>query len=269
MIVTPSFFDHWKTRLLIQTTRDESAPLCLQRLWGYCQEARRHEFHEMTPAQLDSICHWGRRKPSCHVALIKSGFLEKLTPKGFAVHQWDEYNASLLQKWEAGKKGGRPAKNENANEIKENEKPDANRTLTGAKPIDQTRPDQIDRSERTDPTGSNSAIGRSSKSDDSPAPPATDRTDSLSKNGLDGLVGRMVGGSFRVTPFDKPSLDRVKNVLKCSCWNGAEKYASAFLKAMDKQDWKDRTGQNIHDWKAAVKAYACSAERNKRGVGRP
>src|SRR5690242_5543723 len=90
MIVHPDFPEHWKTRLLIAITGDESAPMAVLRLWAHCQHSRQSHFPTMTGAQLASICHWGDRKPACHTALIKAGFVDKLSPKGFAAHEWNE-----------------------------------------------------------------------------------------------------------------------------------------------------------------------------------
>jgi hypothetical protein len=109
MIVQPDFLDHWKTRRLVEITNDESAPLAVLRLWAYCQTSRRWEFPDMTPAQLAAICRWASRKPACHIALVKVRFVDRLK-KGFAAHDWEVVNAQLIQKWNCGRKGGRPAK---------------------------------------------------------------------------------------------------------------------------------------------------------------
>ena len=109
MIVKTDFLDHWKTQLLIQTTKDESAPLAILRGWAYCQLSRRWQFPEMTGAQLAAVCRWGKRKPACHVALLKAGFVERCE-SGFAFHDWEKENAQLVQKWKCGQKGGRPPK---------------------------------------------------------------------------------------------------------------------------------------------------------------
>jgi hypothetical protein len=162
MIVQPDFPEHWKTRGLVKLTGDESSPMCVIRLWAHCQHSRRALFPEMTPSQLASICRWGDRKPACHVAMVKAGFVDKLKPKGFAAHEWNDHNRQLLQKWEAGARGGRPAgeNSEKFSKIPENsqlllsdhqsdqhgktegsEKPTGNRDETRSDRPDQTRPD--------------------------------------------------------------------------------------------------------------------------------
>jgi hypothetical protein len=140
MIVKPEFLEHWKTRLLVEITKDESAPLAVLRLWAHCQTSRRWEFADMTPDTLAAICRWGKRKPACHVALVKARFVDRLK-KGFAAHGWHEVNAQLIQKWDSGKKGGRPAKPKTESEPAETGRfrPDA-RTET-----DKTRQDGLDR----------------------------------------------------------------------------------------------------------------------------
>jgi hypothetical protein len=99
----------------------------------------------MTPAQVSSVCRWGARKPACHIALVKAGFLDKLPGGGFAAHQWSDHNAQLFQKWRAGEKGGRPPKEENPNESCHSEKPDDNRPVSAGCPdkTDKTRSDEI------------------------------------------------------------------------------------------------------------------------------
>jgi hypothetical protein len=139
MIVKPEFLEHWKTQRLVEITKDESAPLCVIRLWGHCQTSRKWEFPDMTAETLAAICRWAKRKPACHVALVKSGFVDRLK-KGFAAHDWHTVNGQLIQKWDSGKKGGRPAKPRTESEPAETGRlqPDT-RTET-----DKTRQDGLD-----------------------------------------------------------------------------------------------------------------------------
>jgi hypothetical protein len=267
MIVQPNFLEHWKTRLLVKITKDPVAPLAVIRLWAHCQHSKRNEFPEMTPAQLASICHWEIRKPACHVAMIKAGFVDKLTPKGFAAHQWNEHNAQLIQKWHAGEKGGRPPKSENANELGQNEKPTDNRPITGTKP-DKTRPDQTksDMIEETKPnqTEQTPAVAAFTPKCDSPPAVRTD-SDSSKVFGSDGRADGLTEGlasKMRVLPFRKPTELEVTTYLDMQ-FNGARQYAKPFLKAMNKSHWKDRKGQPVQDWKAMAKEYANAAARNQ------
>jgi hypothetical protein len=98
VIVQPDFLDHWKTRQLVELTGDEAAALAPIRLWAHCQQSRRWEFPNMTPAQLASICRWGERRPACHVALTRTKFVDRLPGGGFAAHDWDKFNARSRQR---------------------------------------------------------------------------------------------------------------------------------------------------------------------------
>jgi hypothetical protein len=112
VIVTPDFLDHWKTRLLVDITKDESVLLCLIRLWAYCHTSRQWVFPDMTPEILAAICRWGTRTPAGHDALVQAGFVNQLN-KGYAVHDWNKVNSQLIQRWQSGAKGGRPRKSKN------------------------------------------------------------------------------------------------------------------------------------------------------------
>jgi hypothetical protein len=266
MIVQPNFPEHWKTRRLVEIASDESAPLAVIRLWAHCQHSKRHQFSDMTPAQLASICRWGSRKPACHVALTKAGFVDRLKPKGFAAHQWNEHNAQLIQKWHAGEKGGRPPKSENTNELGQNEEPDDNRPITGTKP-DKTRPDQT-KSEMIKETKPNQTPSN--------APPQPDnQTASISSRDLSGSFKAQmeimrpasgIAASKTALSFLVPSLVEVEDLLRL-CFKGADKYAEPFLKAMTKSQWRHEDGTLVQNWRAMARAYAEGAARPARDVG--
>lgn len=145
MIVQPDFPDHFKTKALVKITGDASAPLAVIRLWGHCQNSRRWQFPGMTPEQLSAVCAWGGRKPKCHTALIKAGFVKALPGGGFEAHQWDEQNGKLIANWTNGPKGGRPKKG--SKKGRQNN-PSETRGLSGGNPpeTDKIRSDQIPRS---------------------------------------------------------------------------------------------------------------------------
>lgn len=286
MIVQPDFPEHWKTRQLVEITGDESAPMAVLRLWAHCQHSRRSEFPNMTPTQLASICHWGSRKPACHIALTKAGFVDKLKTRGYAAHQWNEHNAQLLQKWQAGLKGGRPPGDNSDQKPKfsENfpndtsqrdqrslgkhrdvEKPTDNRPQTGTNPdqirSDQTRPEEIDQRDPIlpDQTGYPSPppapIGNS-------MPDGSDSSKALGdgKGLVDGLVSG-IASKLR-SKVGVPTREAVYDFLT-EAFPGAEQYTDAFLKAMNKQGWKDKNRHPITDWRAMAQAYASQAHRNK------
>lgn len=237
MIVQPDFVDHWKTRLLAEITGDKSAPLVLLRLWGYCQTSKRSYFPDMTPTQLASICHWGDRKPACHVALVKCKFVEKLSPAGFTVHQWNEYNAKLIANWENGKLGGRPSNEEIASKIRESGKPIGSIGITQPKPIEQT--EMISKKEQS----------------------GTDKMGS--------------GSPFKIQTTGWPSLKEVESYFReitPDKKDFAERMAKKWFDDSVKNGWRDEKGQPIRDWKRLSEIYyqksckyefGASPDRNK------
>jgi hypothetical protein len=275
MIVQPDFPEHWKTRLLVKISKDESSPLAVIRLWAHCQHSRRSEFPDMTPAQLASICHWGARKPACHVALAKAGFVDKLTPKGFAAHQWSEHNAQLLQKWQAGQKGGRPPASEKPNEMPLFEKPTDNRPLTGTKPdrpdqIDQTRPEEIDKTRpdqtRVAASPTSTLLAELRQSVDEPGGMDGDSKALVLDGGKDGrteLDGLASSIAKQLTPrCGVPTLQEVRTFL-LNCFAGAVDYAEPFFNTMEKQHWRDKSRKQITNWQAMAKSYASNAWRKR------
>ncbi len=271
MIVQPDFPEHWKSRRLVEITGDESAIVAVIRLWAHCQHNRRWVFPNMTPAQLASICRWNDRKPPCHVALTQAGFVDKLTPKGYAAHQWNEHNAQLIQKWDAGGKGGRPAKTENINDDGQNEKPTDNRPITGTEP-DKTRPVQIKpelveetKPNRTPPCAPPLA---GNKAASTPGGSGLDSSKMKMDMGGIGRIAHDIATSKSAPPFQEPSLGQVEGYL-LFCFQGADKYAKPFLKAMTKAGWRDKQGKLVQDWQAMAKAYAASAAMKARGIGAP
>lgn len=146
MIVQPDFVEHFKTKALVKLTKDEASPLAVLRLWGHCQTSRRWQFPNMTPEQLAALCAWGNRKPACHTALIKAGFVKPLAGGGFEAHQWDQQNGTLIQKWAAGRSGGRPKKGADG-EAPEGSKSNRSKTdrlsVENRSKTDQIRLDQI------------------------------------------------------------------------------------------------------------------------------
>lgn len=241
MIVQPDFPEHYKTHKLIAITNDPSAPLAVIRFWGYCHTSRRWEFPDMTPSQLDAICRWGERKPACHVALIKAGFVDRIEPKGFAAHDWQEYNRQLIQKWEAGKKGGRPPKEET-----DRFQP-VSRTATDRP--DKTRPD---RKILAAPSGA--------------LPQQNANTDNGQEAGAD--IHSLVGGLVKrvsVRIANAPSLEAVKAEME-SQFKGASQYAESFHRKKTEDGWRDQNGQPINHWKPMARSWASACEKRKRGV---
>lgn len=259
MIVQPDFPEHWKTRRLVAITKDESAPLAVIRLWSHCQSSKRSNFPEMTSEQLASICRWEKRKPACHVAMVKAGFVDKLSPKGYAAHQWSEYNSKLFANWENGLLGGRPPKNKNPNENDENKKPVGSVGLTQPKPIEKTN--LIDQIDLNNPTRGDASPFAALRVNSSGA--GMDALNSESGIGGNGLVDGLL--SKRVIPFSTPTKEQVRNCLR-NTFAGADRFTNAFFKRMTEQHWRYKDGGQITNWQSVAKAYAstCALNSTKR-----
>lgn len=110
MIVQPNFLDHHKTRqLVLELGGDELAPLYVLRLWGHCQNQKKSRFPKMSAAALCAICCAKTSAEQLWLAMQSAGFI-RVKNDTVIVHEWDDYNASLIKNWENGKKGGRPRK---------------------------------------------------------------------------------------------------------------------------------------------------------------
>lgn len=305
MIVQPDFPEHWKTRLLVSLTHDESAPMAVIRLWAHCQMSHRSYFPDMTPAQLASICHWGDRKPSCHAALIKAGFVSRLSPRGFTAHQWNEHNAQLLQKWAAGAKGGRPPGENSDQNVKnpeislmteisdgqkkpnktgESEKPTDNRPTTGPVPdrSDPIRSDRSDGVDQIDPIRS-----------DRPNEPADgpDFKNASGGNGSDLTEAELEACKHYHADLSTPAGALVKQIFQHASAVGiptleeaisfakskvktdeaplADDWARAWFTSMNDQGWHDKKHEPISDWRKHLQGYVMSCWRNQRGVSAP
>jgi len=209
----------------------------------------------MTPAQLASICHWGERKPACHVALTKCGFVEKLSPKGFTAHDWSQHNAKLLANWENGKLGGRPAK---PNEINENEKPVGSVGITQPEPIDgQDRTDQTDSIKGTGQD--NLGLGSSVQIGDGSSPGSVQ---SVLTNAA-GLVRQITNSTC--LKGGEPTLEEVQAVMNAHC-SGSGKYADKWLNAMKARGWQDNNKQAVIRWKPLAEAFASGCIRQDLSI---
>lgn len=108
MIVHPDFFDHWKTKAVIKKLKDPAAPIYVQRLWAHCQKMRTSQF-AMSDDALKWICDFPGEGSALREAMKTCRFILQNPdePTGFTVHQWEQHNASLINSWVNGQKGGR------------------------------------------------------------------------------------------------------------------------------------------------------------------
>lgn len=107
MIVQPDFLDHWKTRKLVKLLKDESAPLILIRLWGFCQQNQKWSLEGIPPESLNSICRVENPRVSVYEMLITCGFIKVRDGVPY-VNDWESYNSKLIAAWNNGRSGGRP-----------------------------------------------------------------------------------------------------------------------------------------------------------------
>jgi hypothetical protein len=133
VIVDPDFLDHWRTRMLVDTLKDEAAALYVLRIWGHCQQRKADRFVGMPAAGLRALCKATCPPEELEQALVACGFVVREGDSIF-IPKWAEYNASLLAAWENGAKGGRPRKPEQ-NPRETHGKPTANPDGTQTKPI--------------------------------------------------------------------------------------------------------------------------------------
>lgn len=103
MIVQPDFFDHWKTKALIELTKRPDSPLWVLRLWAHCQ-ARKDSRFRLPAIALKAICGVPQEiDADTWFAHLKSCRFIEGKPDRWTVHGWDEYNASLLARWSNGR----------------------------------------------------------------------------------------------------------------------------------------------------------------------
>jgi len=104
MIVTSDFFDHWKTKALIELSGRPEAPLWLMRLWAHCYNTKATRF-KLPDIALKSICNvpheitaeqWLTWLTTCRFIDGKSG--------DWTVHDWEHHNSGLVSRWKNGRR---------------------------------------------------------------------------------------------------------------------------------------------------------------------
>jgi uncharacterized phage protein (TIGR02220 family) len=108
MIVDPDFFEHWRTRTVINALGDdEKAPLYIMRIWAHCQTRRATQFEAMSPQGLRALCRYSGDANVLEQALIDAAFIER-DGDTILVPKWAKHNEKLIANWVNGAKGGRP-----------------------------------------------------------------------------------------------------------------------------------------------------------------
>jgi hypothetical protein len=133
MNVHPELISHWKYRLFKQELGTPDALEYLLCLWGKCQTMKRGEnWGRVGPEYVEATLNWTGPPGKLFDALAKrycdkAGWLHLDKRRNVIVTGWEEHNKSLLNRWENGAKGGRPASKPAANL-------QVNRRITGTKP---------------------------------------------------------------------------------------------------------------------------------------
>ena len=142
MIIDPDFFDHWRTRMVVDALGgDEMAPMYIMRLWAHCQNRKGDKF-TIPSVGIKALCKFQGDASAFEKALIDAEFLTR-DGDTVTVEGWAERNASLIAAWENGVRGGRPKK-PMGNQNETHGKPDGNPTVTHGKPT--ANPDETDKS---------------------------------------------------------------------------------------------------------------------------
>jgi hypothetical protein len=111
-----NFITHWKTERLLEAC-GPTAVLGLLRLWGDAQNKRQWRGLTLNPRKLAAIMRHDGDADALWAAMTDkdSPWLDEEPEGTWAIHGFDEHNRQLLHLWEAGRKGGRPAKDNTNN----------------------------------------------------------------------------------------------------------------------------------------------------------
>src|SRR5450830_626348 len=138
VIVDPDFFEHWRTRMLVDALGDdEMAPMYVMRLWAHCQSRRAIRFDSMPSAGIKALCRFKGDAVTLESALVEAGFITR-DCDAIDILKWADHNAKLISNWKNGATGGRPKKTEeepNDNPNGTQEEPGENQSETHSDPI--------------------------------------------------------------------------------------------------------------------------------------
>ena len=133
MIVDPDFFDHWRTRMVVDMLGgDALAPVYIMRLWAHCQN-RKSDTFAIPPSGIKALCHFTGDAQVLEDALIAAEYLVR-DGQQVTVVGWAQKNAQLIAAWENGARGGRPKKEPSANREEAQWAPGENPRETHGKP---------------------------------------------------------------------------------------------------------------------------------------
>jgi len=108
MIVEPNLLDHPKFLRLARRLGTGTALIVLIRIWAHCQAECRGEFWPGADAEyVEAVARWDGDPGIAFGSLRELGWIT-VEDRGVRIHDWNSVNASLIQRWMAGPKGGRP-----------------------------------------------------------------------------------------------------------------------------------------------------------------
>jgi hypothetical protein len=144
MIIEPDFFEHWKTKALVELTKRPESPLWVMRLWAHCQTRKAWRFHDLPDIAIKSICGvTAEIDPAAWVsALTQCRFIAK-DGDTWEVHDWKKHNAGLVANW---KNGSRPKKKRATSHGQAPDKPPQSQLQIGST----DRLEGLDRGDKTD-----------------------------------------------------------------------------------------------------------------------
>lgn len=131
MLIDPDFFDHWRTRMLVDALNDECAPIYVMRIWSHCQLRKADRF-TLPPGAVKAICRFPGDANELEAALVGGGWIER-DGEDIVVTGWADHNAKLVAAWGNGGLGGRPKKPTDNPPVTHG-KPTGNPTVTQQEP---------------------------------------------------------------------------------------------------------------------------------------
>ena len=116
MKLDANFITHWKTERLLEAC-GPTAVLGLLRLWGDAQNKRQWRGLTLNPRKLAAIMRHDGDADALWAAMTDKDapWLDEESDGTWAIHGFDEHNRQLLHLWDAGRKGGRPTKDNTNN----------------------------------------------------------------------------------------------------------------------------------------------------------
>ncbi|QYY35299.1 hypothetical protein [Ruficoccus sp. ZRK36] len=102
MVIRSDFLNHYKTRILRRKLGAEGV-LALLNLWAHCEARQAWHFKNTPPEIFAAICDYAEDPVELHETMKELKWIEVIDQE-VRVHQWDQYNRQLIQRWTNGNK---------------------------------------------------------------------------------------------------------------------------------------------------------------------